>query len=78
MEGPVAMAVGSRAHLEADALARRHWFRNFLMRGFHLLVMFVAGGAVRDTQCGFKVCLLLHARRLPHVVSHSAQKQVLS
>ena len=53
----MAVAVGSRAHLEADALARRHWFRNFLMRGFHLLVMFVAGGAVRDTQCGFKVWL---------------------
>lgn len=50
------MAVGSRAHLEADALARRHWFRNFLMRGFHLLVMFVAGGTVRDSQCGFKAC----------------------
>lgn len=54
-DSKLAMAVGSRAHLELEALARRHWFRNFLMRGFHLLVMFVAGGAVRDTQCGFKV-----------------------
>lgn len=49
------MVVGSRAHLEEAAIAKRHWFRNFLMRGFHLLVLLVAGGAVRDTQCGFKV-----------------------
>ena len=49
------MVVGSRAHLEKEAIAKRHWFRNFLMRGFHLLVLMVAGGAVRDTQCGFKV-----------------------
>jgi hypothetical protein len=49
------MAVGSRAHLEKDAIAKRTAYRNFLMRGFHLLVVAVAGGAVRDTQCGFKV-----------------------
>jgi len=29
------------------------------MRGFHLLVVLVAGSAVKDTQCGFK------ARRPP-------------
>ena len=49
------MVVGSRAHLEKEAIAKRHWYRNFLMRGFHMLVLFVAGGAVKDTQCGFKV-----------------------
>ena len=49
------VVVGSRAHLEKDAIAKRHWIRNFLMRGFHLLVLLVAGGAIRDTQCGFKV-----------------------
>lgn len=49
------MAVGSRSHLENEALAKRSWYRNFLMRGFHLLVLSVAGGAIRDTQCGFKV-----------------------
>ena len=54
-EGAVGMVVGSRAHLEDAAIATRHWYRNFLMRGFHLLVLFVAGGSVRDTQCGFKV-----------------------
>ena len=51
----LAMAVGSRSHLENEALAQRSWYRNFLMRGFHLLVLTVAGGAIRDTQCGFKV-----------------------
>jgi len=35
------------------------WYRNALMRGFHLLVVLVAGSAVKDTQCGFK------ARRPP-------------
>lgn len=49
------MAVGSRAHLEKAALAKRTWLRNFLMHGFHALVTFVAGHDVNDTQCGFKV-----------------------
>lgn len=53
------MAVGSRAHLEKDAIAKRTAARNFLMHGFHLLVVAVAGPAVRDTQCGFKVTFLL-------------------
>ncbi len=34
---------------------QRSWLRNFLMRGFHLLVTLIVGGAVQDTQCGFKV-----------------------
>ena len=38
-------------------------YRNLLMHGFHLLVMCVAGNAVRDTQCGFKVPFL---RNLGH------------
>lgn len=54
-DGPLGMVVGSRAHLEDDAIATRHWYRNLLMRGFHLLVLFVAGGRIRDTQCGFKL-----------------------
>ncbi len=48
------LAVGSRAHLQAAATAKRSWYRNALMRGFHLLVVLVAGSAVKDTQCGFK------------------------
>ena len=58
------MVVGSRAHLEKEAIAKRHWYRNFLMRGFHMLVLFVAGGAVKDTQCGFKVGLMSAASHL--------------
>ena len=57
---------GSRAHLEKAAAAQRSKLRNFLTWGFHLLVTLVAGGRIRDTQCGFKVlvhpvcgCLLL-------------------
>lgn len=38
-----------------QAQVTRHWLRNFLMHGFHVLVMLVVGGAIRDTQCGFKV-----------------------
>ena len=49
------MAVGSRAHLEAEAIAHRSWHRNLLMYGFHFVVLLVAGSAVKDTQCGFKV-----------------------
>lgn len=55
--GGAAVAVGSRAHLEAVAISRRAWYRNFLMHGFHFVVLLVAGGAVKDTQCGFKVFL---------------------
>eukprot|EP00899_Mesostigma_viride_P027504 jgi/Mesvir1/7939/Mv11859-RA.1 len=51
----VGAAVGSRAHLEEKAISERKWYRNFLMHGFHALVLLVAGGGVRDTQCGFKM-----------------------
>ena len=49
------VAVGSRAHLEAEAMSQRSWHRNLLMHGFHLVVLLVAVGGTRDTQCGFKV-----------------------
>lgn len=50
------VVVGSRAYLEhTKVVAQRHWFRNFLMHGFHFLVTLVAGPGVKDTQCGFKV-----------------------
>ena len=57
------MAVGSRAHLEAKAIAQRSWHRNLLMHGFHFVVLLVAGGAVKDTQCGFKVSAATCTRR---------------
>ncbi|KAJ9175717.1 hypothetical protein P3X46_014245 [Hevea brasiliensis] len=60
---PVA-AFGSRAHLEEKALATRKWHRNFLMKGFHLVVLLTAGPGIHDTQCGFKMFTRAAARKL--------------
>ncbi|KAF5733822.1 glycosyl transferase family 2 family protein [Tripterygium wilfordii] len=60
---PIA-AFGSRAHLEEKALASRKWYRNFLMKGFHLVVLLTAGPGIRDTQCGFKMFTRSAARKL--------------
>ncbi|PNW71403.1 hypothetical protein CHLRE_16g652850v5 [Chlamydomonas reinhardtii] len=54
-QGELGVVFGSRAHLAQDAVAKRSPLRNFLTRGFHALVYFVAGGRIRDTQCGFKL-----------------------
>ncbi|KAL2652431.1 hypothetical protein R1flu_020559 [Riccia fluitans] len=58
------VAFGSRAHLEAEALAKRKWYRNVLMKGFHFCVLLVAGPGIRDTQCGFKMFTRSAARQL--------------
>ncbi|KAJ8423064.1 hypothetical protein Cgig2_019834 [Carnegiea gigantea] len=58
------VAFGSRAHLEEKALATRKWYRNFLMKGFHLVVLLAAGPGIRDTQCGFKMFTRAAARKL--------------
>lgn len=58
------VAFGSRAHLEKKALATRKWYRNFLMKGFHVVVLLAAGPGVRDTQCGFKMFTRAAARKL--------------
>ncbi|XP_054744699.1 dolichyl-phosphate beta-glucosyltransferase [Anastrepha obliqua] len=50
-----AIVVGSRAHMEQEAIATRSLFRTFLMHGFHLLVWLFAVRSIRDTQCGFKL-----------------------
>ncbi|CAN6568791.1 unnamed protein product [Malus baccata var. baccata] len=60
---PIA-AFGSRAHLEGKALATRKWYRNFLMKGFHLVVLLAAGPGIRDTQCGFKMFTRAAARKI--------------
>ncbi|XP_052205186.1 uncharacterized protein LOC127810011 isoform X2 [Diospyros lotus] len=60
---PIA-AFGSRAHLEEKALATRKWHRNFLMKGFHLVVLLAAGPGIRDTQCGFKMFTRAAGRKL--------------
>lgn len=48
-------AIGSRAHMEAEATATRSLFRTILMKGFHFLVWICSVRTVRDTQCGFKM-----------------------
>lgn len=49
------LVLGSRAHLQDKAMAKRTALRNFLMHGFHALVTLVVGNTIRDTQCGFKL-----------------------
>lgn len=51
----LAISVGSRAHLEQEAVAERSFFRIILMHGFHFLVWLFAVKEIRDTQCGFKL-----------------------
>ena len=46
-------------------MAKRKWYRNILMHGFHLLVTAVLGsGGIRDTQCGFKLFSRAAARQI--------------
>lgn len=45
--------MGLRLYFEAFFLVfgvQRKWYRNILMKGFHLCVRLVAGGGIRDTQ----------------------------
>ncbi|XP_053157175.1 dolichyl-phosphate beta-glucosyltransferase isoform X2 [Hemicordylus capensis] len=51
----MAIACGSRAHLEKDSIAQRSVFRTVLMYGFHFLVWFLCVKEIKDTQCGFKL-----------------------
>lgn len=51
----LAISVGSRAHLEQEAVATRSFFRTILMHGFHFLVWLFAVKGIKDTQCGFKL-----------------------
>lgn len=55
VKNSVAIAIGSRAHLEQESLATRSIFRNILMYGFHFLVWLFAVKDIKDTQCGFKL-----------------------
>lgn len=58
------IVIGSRAHLEVEAIATRSLFRTILMHGFHLLVWMFAVRRIRDTQCGFKLFTRAAAERL--------------
>ncbi|GFT27564.1 dolichyl-phosphate beta-glucosyltransferase [Nephila pilipes] len=62
------IVIGSRAHLEKDAIASRSLFRTILMYGFHFLVWLFAVRTVRDTQCGFKMFTRESARSLFYVL----------
>ncbi|KAI8799699.1 nucleotide-diphospho-sugar transferase [Cladochytrium replicatum] len=50
------IAVGSRAHMvNSAAVVKRTFIRNFLMRGFHTILLFLGISSIKDTQCGFKL-----------------------
>ena len=49
------ISIGSRAHLQEDAVAKRNFFRNLLMYGFHFCVYILCVKNIKDTQCGFKL-----------------------
>ncbi|KAI8978897.1 nucleotide-diphospho-sugar transferase [Pilobolus umbonatus] len=50
------IVIGSRSHLvNTDAVVKRSFVRNFLMRGFHALVYVFGIRGIEDTQCGFKL-----------------------
>ncbi|KAI8086553.1 nucleotide-diphospho-sugar transferase [Halteromyces radiatus] len=50
------IAVGSRSHLvSTEAVVKRSFIRNLLMRGFHTLVYTLGIRGIEDTQCGFKL-----------------------
>lgn len=61
---PLGFVLGSRAHMQDSATAKRSALRNFLMHGFHVLVMMVVGNQIRDTQCGFKLFSRAAAQQL--------------
>lgn len=58
------IAIGSRAHLQNDSIAKRSFFRTILMYGFHFIVWLLTVRTVKDTQCGFK----LMPRRIAHIL----------
>lgn len=64
-----AVGVGSRAHMVGtEAVVKRSFLRNALMRAFHLLIRTLTTpetAAIKDTQCGFK---LFSRPALPYIV----------
>jgi len=64
VDNPKSVVIGSRAHLEKEAIATRSFFRTVLMYGFHLLVWLFGVRTVRDTQCGFKLFTRQAARNI--------------
>ena len=63
------VAVGSRNHQKEEAIAKRAWYRNVLMHGFHFLVQVLSGiHGINDTQCGFKLFSRRSARSIFHTL----------
>ncbi|EMC99028.1 glycosyltransferase family 2 protein [Baudoinia panamericana UAMH 10762] len=64
-----AVSVGSRAHMVGtEAVVKRSFLRNLLMRAFHLLIRTLTTprtAKIKDTQCGFK---LFTRPSLPYIV----------
>jgi len=58
------VAVGSRAHIVGDVVAKRTFVRNILMYGFHIFVQVLGVKGIKDTQCGFK----LFTRKAAHAL----------
>ncbi|KAM0787657.1 hypothetical protein ACM66B_003721 [Microbotryomycetes sp. NB124-2] len=64
--------VGSRAHLvRTEAVVKRSFLRNLLMRGFHSYLFVLGIRTIRDTQCGFKLCTRASARAI-YPLMHSS------
>ncbi|CAM9169561.1 unnamed protein product [Hapterophycus canaliculatus] len=53
--GKHGMVVGSRAHMEGEAVAKRALHRTILMFVFHACVSVLCTRKIKDTQCGFKL-----------------------
>ncbi|CAB1117789.1 GT2 [Ectocarpus sp. CCAP 1310/34] len=49
------LVVGSRAHMEGEAVAKRALHRTILMFVFHWCVSILCTRTIKDTQCGFKL-----------------------
>jgi dolichyl-phosphate beta-glucosyltransferase len=59
------VVIGSRAHLaHTEAVVKRSWIRNLLMKCFHSLVYLLGVKGIGDTQCGFKLFTRRSARIL--------------
>lgn len=58
------IAIGSRAHLASESIAKRSFVRTILMYGFHFVVWLLTVRTVKDTQCGFK----LMPRQTAHIL----------
>ncbi|KAI7183536.1 dolichyl-phosphate beta-glucosyltransferase [Hortaea werneckii] len=66
-----AVGVGSRAHMVGtEAVVKRSFLRNTLMRAFHLLIWTLTTprtSHIKDTQCGFK---LFSRPALPYIIPY--------